>query len=79
MQYDEAETLRKEWHAKPCKHEQVQKEYHLGSHTGDYVCATCGQEFSSRQEAEQAYQRMLEATQGGSASPVRPKVPESQR
>jgi hypothetical protein len=25
-----------------CAHETFDKEYHLGSDTGDYVCMTCG-------------------------------------
>jgi len=52
MQYEEAERLRNEWHGKPCKHEDVEREYHLGSHTGDYVCTKCGQEFTRRPEPE---------------------------
>lgn len=76
MQYDEAKKLRKKWHGKPCTHEQVEKEYHLGSHTGDYVCTTCGQEFSSRQEAERAGRQMGEAALGGSECPVAPEMPE---
>ena len=76
MQYDEAEKLRKNWRGKSCKHEDVEKEYHLGSHTGDYVCTTCGHEFSSRQEAERACQQMGEAARGSSECPVSPEMPE---
>ncbi len=43
MQTDEAERMRKEWADKPCKHPKLEKEYYLGSATGDYVCTTCGE------------------------------------
>ncbi|MBN2295776.1 MAG: hypothetical protein JXM70_25315 [Pirellulales bacterium] len=79
MQYYEAEQLRKEWQGKPCSHENVEKEYHLGSHTGDYVCTICGQEFAGRQEAERTRQRILEASESSNDSQVLPDVPESHR
>ncbi len=52
MQMTVAEYLRKKWGDKPCGHPGFSKEYHLGSHTGDYVCTQCGEAFSS-QEKEQ--------------------------
>ncbi|HOW87124.1 MAG TPA: hypothetical protein P5561_03360 [Candidatus Omnitrophota bacterium] len=42
MQANEAERLRKEWGAKPCEHPKWEKEYILGSDTGDKVCSQCG-------------------------------------
>jgi hypothetical protein len=45
MELREAEELRKGWERKgnpPCKHEKREKEYYLGTHTGDKVCTTCG-------------------------------------
>ena len=43
MQMDEALRLQKEWGNKPCDHPYLEKEYYLGSSTGDWVCTTCGQ------------------------------------
>jgi len=43
MQMHEAEALSRRWNNKPCNHPHVEKEYHFGSDTGDYVCTTCGQ------------------------------------
>jgi hypothetical protein len=45
MQSDDARQLREEWARKgnsPCDHPELDKEYYLGSGTGDYVCTTCG-------------------------------------
>lgn len=53
MQMDEASQLRKEWKAqgnKECNHPTITKEYYLGTSTGDYVCTTCGQTRSSKDE-----------------------------
>lgn len=44
MQHEEARALRKVWGDKPCDHPKVEKEYYLGSDTGDKVCTTCGRE-----------------------------------
>jgi len=42
MQAKEALRLKREWGDKPCNHPVIEKEYDLGSDTGDYVCTTCG-------------------------------------
>lgn len=42
MQYEKAEQLQKEWGDKPCDHPFIEKEYYLGTSTGDRVCSTCG-------------------------------------
>lgn len=52
MQAKEAEELRKEWGEKPCSHDHVEREYYLGAHTGDYVCTTCGRDFTSLESVE---------------------------
>ena len=44
MQHEEAKAIRKAWGDKPCNHPKVEKEYYLGSDTGDKVCTTCGRE-----------------------------------
>ncbi|MCL2484373.1 MAG: hypothetical protein FWD89_04795 [Firmicutes bacterium] len=46
MQVREAMALQKAWGDKPCSHPRFEKEYNLGSQTGDYVCTTCGESFS---------------------------------
>lgn len=43
MQTNEAAELRKKWGDKPCNHEQLEPEYYLGAHTGDYSCKKCGE------------------------------------
>ena len=45
MQLKKAETLRRAWIEKgnpSCEHPEVDKEYYLGTDTGDEVCTTCG-------------------------------------
>lgn len=46
MQMKKAAELRKAWAEKgnpPCAHPRLDKEYDLGSDTGDVVCTTCGE------------------------------------
>lgn len=45
----EAKELREKWKAKlvtnpnlTCNHPKLLKEYYLGAHTEDLICATCG-------------------------------------
>ena len=45
MQLEEARALEAGWGKKPCDHPQTEKEYYLGTATGDYVCTTCGKAF----------------------------------
>lgn len=48
MQTNEAMSLQKRWAEKespPCDHPRTEKEYYLGSATGDRVCTTCGECF----------------------------------
>lgn len=46
MQLKTAMAIAKEWEKKKdkeeCLHEFLEKEYHLGAATGDYVCKKCG-------------------------------------
>lgn len=42
MQLQEAEELQKRWGDKPCSHPSLEKEYYLGTSTGDKVCSQCG-------------------------------------
>ncbi len=54
MQMSEAAELRRKWKEKNgnaiCSHPDIEKEYYLGSHTGDYVCTTCGETHWTREE-----------------------------
>jgi hypothetical protein len=48
MQMDEVTKLRRAWIAAGnarCEHPFLEKEYYLGSATGDCVCTTCGETF----------------------------------
>jgi transposase-like protein len=49
MQLEKAKKLEKAWGKQPCDHPDIEKEYYLGSDTGDYVCTTCGKSFSDRE------------------------------
>lgn len=42
MQHSDAKRLEEKWAGKPCKHSDIEKEYYLGTQTGDYVCSNCG-------------------------------------
>jgi hypothetical protein len=49
VQMDKVAQIRKAWEAAgspPCGHPDADREYYLGSNTGDYVCLTCGEPFS---------------------------------
>lgn len=49
VQMDEAKELRRRWKeagSPPCDHPELDREYDLGSHTGDRVCLRCGEDFS---------------------------------
>lgn len=43
MQMQEARNLRAKWGGKACNHSELEKEYDLGTATGDYVCTKCGE------------------------------------
>lgn len=53
MQMEQAKKLRKMNCNKSCNHNDIAKEYYLGTHTGDYVCTQCGHAFASRREWEE--------------------------
>jgi len=42
MDIKKADFIKKQWGNKPCKHPQLEKEYIMGSSTGDYICVQCG-------------------------------------
>lgn len=49
IQFDKAKSIYEkhsdEYRAN-CKHDNILKEYYLGTATGDYVCANCGETFT---------------------------------
>jgi len=55
MEMYDAGFLRQAWIKKgdpPCKHPTTERQYHLGSQTGDTVCTVCGRivdELTSRE------------------------------
>lgn len=52
MQTEQAARLRQDWGDKLCRHPRFEKEYYLGAQTGDYVCTTCGRDFSPQETRE---------------------------
>lgn len=46
MQMEDAKELREKWGNKPCNHPILDKEYYLGTQTGDYICTQCGKSAS---------------------------------
>jgi len=52
MQMDKGIELRKAWGNKPCSHPIFDKEYVLGSDTGDYICIQCGRSFTKEEKKE---------------------------
>ena len=46
MQHEAAKILREDWGDKHCDHPSLEKEYFLGTDTMDFVCSTCGKEFT---------------------------------
>lgn len=57
-----AMELRKEWGNKPCNHPSLEKEYHLGAGTGDYVCTQCGQTRSNKEDFKKFTYKQAENT-----------------
>ncbi len=53
MNMVDAFKLNTDWGDKPCVHPRLEREYHMGMHTGDVHCTTCGAAFPSREAAEQ--------------------------
>jgi hypothetical protein len=49
MQFEKANRLNKEKDEALCKHEKIEKEYYLGTQTGDYVCSSCGKIFTIKE------------------------------
>jgi len=51
MQFEKAMKLKRDAKERnlKCSHPELDKEYYLGSDTGDYVCTTCGESFSPQE------------------------------
>ncbi len=66
MQTRKAAQLRKVWTDKgdpPCEHLNLDKEYALGSNTGDVVCTTCGETWWRQDPERPDRQRVAQATE----------------
>ncbi|WP_228773796.1 hypothetical protein [Streptomyces sp. VN1] len=49
VQVSETTEIQKRWEAAgrpPCEHKNLDREYYLGSHTGDWACMECGECFT---------------------------------
>lgn len=54
VQMDELATIEQSWVAKGhpyCEHPRMDREYHLGAHTGDAGCLDCGDSWAKGTEA----------------------------
>jgi hypothetical protein len=49
MEMRQAYVLRNQWGDKPCLHPRFTPQSYQGIPTGDYVCTTCGREFSKQE------------------------------
>ncbi len=52
MEYSKALKLKEEWGNKPCDHPKLEKVYYSGAYLINYVCTTCGLEFTISQKLE---------------------------
>lgn len=60
MTVERAKELQNAWEAKlkenpdlKCTHpNKLEKEYYLGTHTGDYVCPICGESFTFEEKKQ---------------------------
>jgi hypothetical protein len=52
MEYYAALKLKEEWGDKPCDHPELEKVYYTGAFLLNYVCTTCGAEFTIAQKME---------------------------
>lgn len=49
MEMRQAYVLRYRWGDKPCLHPKFTLQFYQGMPTGDYVCTTCGREFTKKE------------------------------
>jgi hypothetical protein len=52
MEYYTALKLKEEWGNKPCEHPRLEKVYFTGAFLINYVCTTCGAEFTIAKKME---------------------------
>jgi hypothetical protein len=57
MEYIVAQKLKDSWGEKPCSHPHLEKEYYTGAFLTNYVCTTCGMEFTIPQKLEMDEER----------------------
>ncbi len=71
VQLDDAHRIYRQWveaGRPPCDHDNVEREYHLSSNTGDWVCMNCGENFSRQQVDALRAKRQKGQGQSGSES-----------
>lgn len=61
MEYLVAQKLKEEWGDKPCDHPVLEKEYYVGAFLINYVCTSCGKEFTIAQKLEMDEKRKAAA------------------
>jgi hypothetical protein len=61
MEYIVAQRIKDEWGKKPCYHKHLEKEYYGGAFLVNWVCTTCGKEFTiaEKLEMDQARRKAL--------------------
>jgi hypothetical protein len=52
MEYYAAIKLKEEWGKKACDHPRFEKVYYTGAYLINYVCTTCGADFTIAQKME---------------------------
>jgi hypothetical protein len=57
MEYYAAQKIKESWGKKPCDHPHLEKEFYSGAFLINYVCTTCGKEFTIAEKLEMDEQR----------------------
>ena len=52
MEYTVAQKVKKEWGKKECDHPHLEKEYYVGAFLINYICTSCGKEFTIAEKLE---------------------------
>ena len=52
MEYYAAQKVKVSWGNKPCDHPRLEKEYYVGAYLVNWVCTTCGKEFTISDKLE---------------------------
>ena len=57
MEYAVAQKVMQDWGDKPCTHPRLEKEYYTGAFLTNYVCTTCGKEFTIAEKLQMDIER----------------------